>query len=70
MEPRNEQEQTVNGIPHRMFDGLDELPGVPDERIQQLLAEAPEYIRQRAAEWAAQQQEQQAPPAPTAGAEQ
>lgn len=65
MDARNEQEQMVNGVPHRLLDGLDELPGVPDERIQELMAGAPDYVRQRAAEVAAQRQQ---PPA--AGGEQ
>lgn len=45
------QEPMVKGIPHRLLDGFDELNVLPPEKVQELMADAPDYIKARAAEW-------------------
>lgn len=50
-------EETINGVPHRLFDGYDGSESAPpDGYIAKLMASAPPEVKARAQEWAKQRQ--------------
>lgn len=50
-------EELLDGIPHRLLDGYDGGRDPSDEEAAELLASAPEAVKARAKEWAAQRAE-------------
>lgn len=49
---KESDEPMVNGVPHRLLDGADELPVVSPERLKMLMDSAPDYVKARAKQWA------------------
>lgn len=45
---KESEEPMVNGVPHRLLDGADELPVVSPERLKMLMDSAPDYVKARA----------------------
>lgn len=45
---KESDEPMVNGVPHRLLDGADELPVVSPERLKMLMDSAPDYLKTRA----------------------
>lgn len=44
------EELNVNGVPHGLLDGMDDLPDLPAGYVASLLESAPDYVKARAAE--------------------